>query len=333
MKTTPVRRLLLAGALCAFALNASAQLLELRATINQAQENPPTGAPGTGTAVMFYDVATNKFDLVVNITGMTNTAISSHIHEAPIGANGPVVTNLGPEAVYTRTGNTLTATFRGITHTGDPRRLIQGGAYYNIHSAQFTGGEIRGQLIARPKRFYAKIDIPQEQEAMPTINLSGLNDMGGAVMLYDPTTNMMRLRLSVFNFNNTLNNSHFHAEIPGRSGPVVVNLGNSVTAPGYTNANGFISGSFDIPMVAANGTPIDPIGLMLGGLYLNFHSTTFAGGETRGQVWPSEETAGTRIANTSIRGFVGAADQVLTARAAHPRGLLFLHAGIGLVSH
>src|SRR5688500_1155370 len=100
MKTTPVRRLLLAGALCAFAVNAHAQLIELRATINQAQENPPTGAPGTGTAAMFYDVATNKFDLIVNITGMTNTATASHIHEAAVGANGPVVTNLGPEAVY-----------------------------------------------------------------------------------------------------------------------------------------------------------------------------------------------------------------------------------------
>ena len=146
---------------------------------------------------------------------------------------------------------------------------------------------------------------------MPTLNLVGLNDIGGAVMIYDPMTNMMRLRLSVFNFNNTLNNSHYHAEIPGRSGPVVVNLGANANAGGYTNTNGFISGSFDIPMTMPNGTPIDPIGLMLGGLYLNFHSTTFTGGETRGQVWPSEETPGTRIANTSVRGSVGTGDQVL----------------------
>jgi hypothetical protein len=134
------------------------------------------------------------------------------------------------------------------------------------------------------------IDVPQEQAAMPTLNLAGLNDIGGAVMIYDPVTNMMRSSLSVFNFNNTLNNSHYHAEIPGRSGPVVVNLGANANAGGYTNTNGFISGSFDIPMTMPNGTPIDPIGLMLGGLYLNFHSTTFTGGETRGQVWPSEET-------------------------------------------
>jgi hypothetical protein len=311
MKIPSVRQLLAAGVVCAAALNVSAQVVELRATINQAQENPPTGSPGTGNAVMFYDVASNKFDLVVSITGMTNTATASHIHEGATGTNGGVVTNLGGEAAYTRTGNTLTATFRGITHGGDKLKLIQGGAYFNIHSAQFPGGEVRGQLIPRPKRFYAVMDVPQEQAAFPAVNLAGLNDSGGAVMLYDPMTNMMRLRLSVFNFNNTLNNSHYHAEIPGRSGPVVVNLGNNANAGGYTTANGFISGSFDIPMVSAAGAPIDPIALLLGTLYLNFHSTTFANGEVRGQVYPSEEVPGTRFANVSVRGFVGTGDQVL----------------------
>src|SRR5687767_3991218 len=111
MKFPSVRGVLLAGAIGAFVLSAGAQVVELRATINQAQEVPATGAPGTGSAIMFYDVGTNKFDLIVSITGMTNTATASHIHEAAQGANGGVVTNLGGEAVYTRTGNALTATF------------------------------------------------------------------------------------------------------------------------------------------------------------------------------------------------------------------------------
>ena len=306
MNMTPVRGLLLAGALCALVVNVGAQIVELRGTINQAQENPPTGAPGTGTAIMLYDVAANTFDLMVTINGMTNTATASHIHEAPTGSNGPVVTNLGPEAVYTRSGNRLTATFRDVPHGGDPRRLLRGEAYFNIHSQQFPGGEVRGQLTAQPVRLYAVMDVAQEQAAFPNVNLSGLNDTGGAVMLYDPTAHTVRLRLSLFNFNNTLNNSHFHAQIPGQSGPVVVNLGNNANAGGYTTANGFISGTFDIPMTGA-----DSIALLRGGTYLNFHSTTFTGGEVRGQVYVSEETPGTRFANVSVRGFVGTGDQVL----------------------
>jgi hypothetical protein len=306
MNITPVRGILLAGALCALLVHASAQVLELRATINQAQENPPTGAPGTGTAIMLYDVAANKFDLMVSITGMTNAATASHIHEAPAGTNGGVVTNLGGEAVYTRSGNTLTATFRDVTHGGDKLRLIQGGAYFNIHSAQFPGGEVRGQLIPRPKRLVAVMDVAQEQAAFPAQNLSGLNDMGAAVMLYDPATNMMRLRMSLFNFNNTFTNSHFHTGAPGVSGPVAVGLGNSATAGNYNSLNGHISGSADIPM-----TGVDPIALLTGGTYLNFHSNAFSGGELRGQVRASEEVPGTRLANLSVRGFVGTGDQVL----------------------
>src|SRR3954471_23646524 len=120
MNIPPVRGLLFAGALCALIVTARAQVVELRATINQAQENPPTGSPATGLAIMQYNVATNTFDLMVSISGMNNAATASHIHEAPPGTNGAVVTGLGAEAVYTRSGSTLTATFTNVKHLGTP---------------------------------------------------------------------------------------------------------------------------------------------------------------------------------------------------------------------
>jgi hypothetical protein len=311
--TTPVRGLLFA-ALCAFALTSRAQVIELRANLNAAQETPASTSPATGTAIMLYDVGTNKFDLIISITGMANSATLSHIHEGPPGVAAPFVVDLGGEAVYTRSGNNLTATFHERTYTGDKLKLIQGGAYYNIHSAQFPGGEIRGQLIPRPVRLVANMTVAQEQAAFPAVNLAGLNDFGAAVMFYDPMTNTMSLRHSLYNFNNTFNNSHYHAGAPGVSGPVVVNLGNNAATGNYTTPSpGYITGSVDnLSMVAANGTPIDPVALLTGGLYLNYHSTTFAGGELRGQVRVSNELATTRFSNLSVRGFVGAAaDQVL----------------------
>jgi len=300
------RGLFLAGVLYALAGPAFAQVLELRATINAAQEVPANASTATGSAIMLYDVAANTFDLVVTISGLTNPATASHVHEAAAGTNGPVVTNLGPDAVYSRTGNDLRATFRGLTYGGDRRRLIRGEAYFNIHSAQYPGGEIRGQLVPRPKRLYANMDVAQEQAAFPNVNLAGLNDFGGAIMFYDPATHTIRLRLSLYNFNNTFTNSHYHAEIPGRSGPVVLALGTNANAGGYSSANGHITGSFDIP--AGN---IDPYALLVGGLYLNFHSATFGGGELRGQVWASDEVVGSRFSDLSVRGFVGTGDQVL----------------------
>jgi hypothetical protein len=293
-----------AGILGALAASVNAQVVELRATISAAQEVPANASPATGSAIMLYDVAANTFDLMVTISNLANVATNSHIHEAAAGANGGVVTGLGGESAYVRTGNTLTATFRNMTHGGDKLKLLQGLAYFNLHSAQFPGGEIRGQLIARPKRLVARLDVAQEQAAFPAVNLSGLNDFGGAVMSYDPVANRISLRVSVFNFTNTMSNSHFHDGAPGVSGPVVTGLGGPTVA-GYSLSNGHISGSFDVPYTG------DPIRLLTGGTYLNFHSTTFAGGEVRGQVRATEEIPGTRFSNLAVRGFVGNGDQVL----------------------
>jgi len=298
--------LMLVGAICASLAPVSAQVIELRATLSPTQEVPATSSPARGSAIMLYDLASNTFDLIVSIESMANLATGSHLHEAPAGTNGSVVTNLGGDAVYTRTGSNLRATLRGITYGGDRIKLLQSGAYYNIHSAQFPGGEIRGQLMAQPKRLVANMDVAQEQAAFPNVNFSALNDFGAAVMYYNPATHSVRLRMSLFNFNNPFSNSHFHVGAPGVSGPVSVNLGNNANAGGYTSANGHISGSFDIPMGNA-----DPIALLSGNLYLNFHSTAFAGGELRGQVRASDEIPGTRLANLSVRGFAGTGDQVL----------------------
>lgn len=300
-----VRRLLVAGAACALVLTARSQVVEFRATLTPQQENPATTSPASGSAIMLYDVGANTFDLVVTINGMTNPATASHLHEAAPGTNGPVVTNLGGEAVYTRSGSTLRATFRNVTHGGDKLRLLQGGAYFNIHSAQFPGGEIRGQLIPRPVRLMANMDVAQEQAAFPALNMSALNDFGAAVLFYDPMANTISIRASLFNFRNVFSNSHIHEGAPGVSGPVRTNLGNNANAGGYSSANGYIAGSHDVAFVG------DPLVLLAGGMYLNYHSTTFAGGELRGQIRVATELPSTRFANLSVRGFVGAGDQVL----------------------
>ena len=103
-------------------------------------------------------------------------------------------------------------------------KLIQGGAYFNIHSAQFPGGEVRGQLIPRPIRLVATPDMPQEQRAAPTPVLTGVVNFGGAVLLYDPaptSTNPLgtiSVRSSLFLYNNVFSNSHIHEGPPASAG-------------------------------------------------------------------------------------------------------------------
>lgn len=298
MKIRMLRGLALTGALLALGFtSAYAQVIELRATINGAQETPANTAPGAGSAVMFYDVAANTFDLTVTVNNLANTVTASHIHEGAVGVAGGVVTNLGSEVVYTRTGTTLTATFLNVAHGGTPLKLLQNGAYINLHSAAFPGGEVRGQLIAQPKRLVAVLNGAGEG---PT---STSTAYGAAMITYDPGTNKISTRLNVYNFTNTLSNSHYHEGAVGVSGPVVHGLG---AASAYVKTGNSYGLYFNSQTYLG-----DPIKLLNGGAYLNVHSNVSPGGEIRGQVMTSDEFNTARVVNVSARGFVGTGDQVL----------------------
>ena len=82
---------------------------------------------------------------------------AGHIHVGPAGIAGPVVLNF-PAGVVGRTGD-FAMTFRlgerdfvarpaqGINTMDDIiQTIVGGGAYVNVHTTTFGGGEIRGQL-------------------------------------------------------------------------------------------------------------------------------------------------------------------------------------------
>ncbi len=302
------RTLLMVGFCAALAAVGRAQVVQFNATLSGAQEVPATGSSAGGTAIMLYDVTENTFDLVVSLNGFANTLTGTTVQEGAAGAagSGAAVATLGAEAAYTRNGNTLTATFHGIAYSGTKLTLLQNGAFINFRSAALPNGEIRGQFIARPVRLYANMTVAQEQAAFPAIALTGnAAAFGGAVMTYDPGVNKVNLRISVYNYPNTLTLSHFHEQAPGVSGPVVTNLG-AGTVSNYVVTGTTFAGTF-INLTYTG----DPIKLLTGGAYLNFHSNIFPSGECRGQVAASNELFASRMVNLSSRGLVGTGGQVL----------------------
>jgi len=55
----------------------------------------------------------------------------------------------------------------------------------------------------------------------------------------------------------------------------------------------------------------DPVALLSGGAYLNFHSNVYGPGEIRGQLYVSEGPSAARLINVSARGRVGTGEDVL----------------------
>jgi hypothetical protein len=110
-----------------------------KATLNGASEVPANASTGAGTATLTFNKDTKIFTVAVTYTGVTATA--SHIHKAAAGTSGGVV--FGFTAPVTSPIN-YTSVALDATQEAD---LMANLYYVNVHSATFTGGEIRGQLI------------------------------------------------------------------------------------------------------------------------------------------------------------------------------------------
>ena len=152
---------------------AKADTLAFTATLTGSQEVPPSGSAGIGSALVTLDTATNLLTVNVSFAGLGSPTIASHIHCcAGPGTNAMVATPVPtfpgfPLGVTTGTYlmtfdltvassyNPAFITAHGGTVAGAQAAfiagLLNGQTYLNIHTQQFTGGEIRGQLQAVPE--------------------------------------------------------------------------------------------------------------------------------------------------------------------------------------
>ncbi len=152
---------------------AKADQLAFTTTLTGGQEVPPTGSPGIGIALVTVDTLTNLMTVNVSFTGLLSPTVASHIHCcAPLGVNAMVATAVPtfpgfPLGVTTgtylqtfdltaaATYNPAFITAHGGTVAGAQAAfiagLVGGQTYLNIHTSQFPGGEIRGQLQAVPE--------------------------------------------------------------------------------------------------------------------------------------------------------------------------------------
>lgn len=150
---------------------AKADPLVFTTTLSGANEVPPNASPGAGSAVVTVDG--NTMTVSVNFSGLLGNTTASHIHCCvPPGTNGQVATAvptfpgfpLGVQSgTYTQSFDlTLASTYNpafitahGGTVAGAQADFLaglqSGQAYLNVHTNQFPGGEIRGQLQPVPE--------------------------------------------------------------------------------------------------------------------------------------------------------------------------------------
>jgi len=169
--------LLVATVLVAAAMPARATVLNYHAFgpvnlagLSGANESPANGFPGFGTVEVNIDDVANTMRIRANFSGMAGTTTACHIHgptavantgNAGVATMTPAFTGfpLGVtsgsmdhtfDLTQTSTYNAPFVTANGGTAAGAEAALLSmiaaGKAYFNIHSTQVPGGEMRGFL-------------------------------------------------------------------------------------------------------------------------------------------------------------------------------------------
>jgi hypothetical protein len=154
---------------------ANAIPITFTADLSAANEVPPpvVVSAGTGLATIVLDQAAHTIQISATFSGLTSNTVAAHIHCcAPLGINAGVATTLPaffefPLGVTSGTyaPHTFNLTEALIYNPNFPAfaaggaaqaeatltaGILSGQSYFNIHTVNFSGGEIRGQLAPVP---------------------------------------------------------------------------------------------------------------------------------------------------------------------------------------
>lgn len=140
-----IRSAALAATLGAVLMSAPAYAAteKFAATLTAAAETPPTASTGSGTLAASFNTKTLKFSWSVTYKGLTGTATAAHFHgPAAVGAKAPpVIPIVGKLGSPIKGSATLTK--------AQAADLEAGMWYFNVHTAKYPDGEIRGQVTKK----------------------------------------------------------------------------------------------------------------------------------------------------------------------------------------
>ncbi len=144
------------------------------ADLDGPSESPPNSSPGTGFARVNLDTILHLMEVQANFSDLTSPTTAAHIHgptESPGTGTAGVLTQLpsfegfplgATSGIYSNTfDTTLPSTWNpdflnsvGSTLAAETTlqsHLSAGTAYFNIHTNNFPGGEIRGFFAPAPQ--------------------------------------------------------------------------------------------------------------------------------------------------------------------------------------
>ena len=228
----------------------------------------PTGDPvATGTSTVRMRLNQGQVCATLNVAHLATQPTAAHIHRAAAGAVGAIVVPLrtpGADGKASGCGAASRAVVKQI--------LASPAQYYvNVHTAEFPGGAVRGQLGTAAASLGRTFDVAMRgaNEAPATGDPDGA---GSAVVRLRRDDAQVCYRLTVQNIQLPSVGAHIHRGGAGGSGGIVIPF----AAPGD---NGVSSGCATVDRAL-----IDEILANPANFYANVHTRDFPGGAVRAQL-------------------------------------------------
>ena len=121
------------------------------ANLSSAQEVPVNNSTATGFGAVQLNAAETQITVNMSFSGLSSAQTAAHIHGmAQVGVNAPVLFNFGAGQI---------ANLNFAVSPTQVAQLKAGLMYMNVHTSNFGGGEIRGQVLPNPvesPRFFVR---------------------------------------------------------------------------------------------------------------------------------------------------------------------------------
>lgn len=221
---------------------------------------PMTDSEGMGLGSFNLSSMGTDLEVRVVLDNLSGPITAIHLHNAPEGENGGVVSDLADLL----SGTILSGSVDASEFIDE---LIAGNIYLNVHTDAFPNGEIRGQLMLQ-----SGITMDAWMNGAQSVPSTATDAMGLATVNVSADLSTLNYTVMTTGLTNEIAAIHFHEGGLGENGGVLVDLSDGIDG-------NMVSGSMMDPEADAIAA------LLTGDVYVNLHTATFPNGAIRGQVY------------------------------------------------
>jgi hypothetical protein len=271
-----------------FTTASSERAVTFAAQLTGANEVAVPGGPAVndpdGKAVALLDVTGDRVTFALRWKGFVPSL--GHIHEGVAGKNGalevPLFGTAMPDTVHSATGQVAITDAELATRI----RTNPSGFYVNLHSAQFPGGAVRGQLKPLHNNDINPLDIIKGGELralsngdqeVPKNDASKVGDPDGhAVTFLNPKGTNVDYSFAWVDIKSPAK-GHIHEGVFGKNGDVVFDFFNRPVPDGIFAVSGQLAEQNPDVVKRVRDNPQN--------YYSNIHTVEFPDGAVRGQLF------------------------------------------------